>query len=99
MTVPVAGIGHGPESVDVVTVGASLPSASRLSGHWWRAARRRLRDAGRACGHCVRDVGVTACVRRHDGMLHDIFDPRAVPSTAQAVIDESGARFGELLRR
>ncbi|WP_346618453.1 alpha/beta hydrolase [Blastococcus montanus] len=58
-----------------------------------------LRDEGEAYGEALRAAGVDAHVQRYDGMIHGFFDMGAVSPAAQQAIDESCARFGELLRR
>ena len=57
-----------------------------------------LRDEGEAYGEALRAAGVAADVRRYDGMIHGFFDMGAISPAAQSAIDESSARFGELLR-
>ncbi|GAB3201704.1 alpha/beta hydrolase [Geodermatophilus arenarius] len=57
-----------------------------------------LRDEGEAYGEALEAAGVQADVRRYDGMVHGFFDMGAWSPAAQAAIDESCARFGELLR-
>ncbi|GAA1214841.1 alpha/beta hydrolase [Pseudonocardia alaniniphila] len=57
-----------------------------------------LRDEGEAYGNALRAAGVEAEVRLYDGMIHGFFDMGAVSPAAQAAIDESCARFGEILR-
>ncbi|MGY1731519.1 alpha/beta hydrolase [Geodermatophilus sp. SYSU D01045] len=57
-----------------------------------------LRDEGEAYGRALEAAGVQADVRRYDGMIHGFFDMGAWSPAAQAAIDESCARFGELLR-
>lgn len=57
-----------------------------------------LRDEGEAYGEALRAAGVSADVRRYDGMIHGFFDMGAISPAAQKAIDESCARFGELLR-
>ncbi|MGY1679132.1 hypothetical protein [Geodermatophilus sp. SYSU D01176] len=39
-----------------------------------------------------------AVVRRYDGLIHGFFAMGALSPAAQAAVDESCARFGELLR-
>jgi acetyl esterase len=56
-----------------------------------------LRDEGEAYGEALRAAGGTAEVRRYDGMIHGFFDMGNVSPAAQAAIEESCARFGELL--
>jgi acetyl esterase len=57
-----------------------------------------LRDEGEAYGEALRTAGVDADVHRYDGMIHGFFDMGTVSPAAQAAIDESCARFGQLLR-
>lgn len=57
-----------------------------------------LRDEGEAYGEALRSAGVETEVRRYAGMVHGFFDMGAFSPAAQAAIDESCARFGELLR-
>jgi acetyl esterase len=57
-----------------------------------------LRDEGEAYGKALRAAGVEADVRRYDSMIHGFFDMGAVSPAAQTAIEESCARFGELLR-
>ncbi|SSC22191.1 alpha/beta hydrolase, partial [Klenkia terrae] len=57
-----------------------------------------LRDEGEAYGEALRAAGVAADVHRYDGMIHGFFDMGAISPAAQKAIDESSARFGELLR-
>lgn len=57
-----------------------------------------LRDEGEAYGQALRAGGVPADVQRYDGMIHGFFDMGAISPAAQTAIDESCARFGELLR-
>lgn len=57
-----------------------------------------LRDEGEAYGEALRSAGVETEVRRYDGMIHGFFDMGAVSPAAQAAIDESCGRFGEMLR-
>ncbi|SHG25131.1 alpha/beta hydrolase [Geodermatophilus nigrescens] len=58
-----------------------------------------LRDEGEAYGEALQAAGATAHVLRYDGMIHGFFDMGAVSPAAQAAIEESCARFGELLHR
>ncbi len=58
-----------------------------------------LRDEGEAYGKALEAAGVTAHVLRYDGMSHGFFDMGGASPAAQAAIEESCARFGELLRR
>ncbi|MGY1670538.1 alpha/beta hydrolase [Geodermatophilus sp. SYSU D00710] len=58
-----------------------------------------LRDEGEAYGKALEAAGVHADVLRYDGMIHGFFDMGTVSPAAQAAIDESCARFGELIRR
>jgi acetyl esterase len=58
-----------------------------------------LRDEGEAYGAALEAAGVSADVRRYDGMIHGFFDMGTISPAAQAAIDESCARFGELLHR
>jgi acetyl esterase len=57
-----------------------------------------LRDEGEAYGAALQAAGVRADVQRYDGMIHGFFDMGTVSPAAQAAIDESCARFGELIR-
>ncbi|PWW24071.1 acetyl esterase [Geodermatophilus normandii] len=57
-----------------------------------------LRDEGEAYGEALEAAGVQADVRRYDGLIHGFFDMGAFSPAAQAAIDESCARFGEVLR-
>jgi acetyl esterase len=57
-----------------------------------------LRDEGEAYGDALQAAGVPVHVQRYDGMIHGFFDMGAVSPAAQAAIDESCARFGEVLR-
>ena len=58
-----------------------------------------LRDEGQAYGEALEAAGVAATVLRYDGMIHGFFDMGGASPAAQAAIEESCARFGELLRR
>ena len=57
-----------------------------------------LRDEGEAYGDALRAAGVQADVRRYDGMIHGFFDMGLASPAAQAAVEESCRRFGELLR-
>jgi acetyl esterase len=57
-----------------------------------------LRDEGEAYGTALRAAGVAADVRRFDGMIHGFFDMGTVSPAAQTAVQESCARFGEVLR-
>jgi acetyl esterase len=57
-----------------------------------------LRDEGEAYGEALRAAGVRADVQRYDGLIHGFFDRGTISPAAQKAIDESCARFGELLR-
>jgi acetyl esterase len=57
-----------------------------------------LRDEGEAYGNALRAAGVEAEVRQYDGMIHGFFDMGTISPAAQTAIDESCARFGEILR-
>jgi acetyl esterase len=57
-----------------------------------------LRDEGEAYGKALLAAGVEAEVRLYDGMIHGFFDMGTISPAAQTAIDESCARFGELLR-
>ena len=57
-----------------------------------------LRDEGEAYGEALRAAGVKVQVQRYDGMIHGFFDMGTISPAAQKAIDESCARFGELLR-
>jgi len=56
-----------------------------------------LRDEGEAYGTALRAAGVEAEVRQYDGMIHGFFDMGTISPAAQTAIDESCARFGEIL--
>jgi acetyl esterase len=58
-----------------------------------------LRDEGEAYAAALRAAGVHVESRRFDGMIHGFFDMGPISATAQAAIDESCIRFGELLHR
>ena len=58
-----------------------------------------LRDEGEAYAKALRAAGVPVEVTRYDGMIHGFFAMGAASPAAQAAIDESCARFGELLHR
>lgn len=57
-----------------------------------------LRDEGEAYGRALEAAGVRADVRRYDGMIHGFFDMGPFSPGAQAAIEDSCARFGELIR-
>jgi acetyl esterase/lipase len=57
-----------------------------------------LRDEGEAYGAALQAAGVHAHVQRYDGLIHGFFDMGTISPAAQAAIDESCARFGELIR-
>ena len=57
-----------------------------------------LRDEGEAYGEALKSAGVHVDVTRYDGLIHGFFDMGTVSPAAQAAIDESCARFGELIR-
>ena len=57
-----------------------------------------LRDEGEAYGKAMQAAGARADVRRFPGMIHGFFDLGAVSPAAQAAIEESCARFGDLIR-
>jgi acetyl esterase len=57
-----------------------------------------LRDEGEAYAEALRAAGVPVQQQRYDGMIHGFFDMGPISPAAQAAIDESCARFGELLR-
>jgi acetyl esterase len=57
-----------------------------------------LRDEGEAYGEALRAAGVPVQVQRYDGMIHGFFDMGGISPAAQAAIDESCARFGQVLR-
>ncbi|SFT50194.1 acetyl esterase [Geodermatophilus amargosae] len=57
-----------------------------------------LRDEGEAYGRALEAAGVQADVLRYDGMIHGFFDMGAFSPAAQTAIDQSCARFGELIR-
>jgi acetyl esterase len=56
-----------------------------------------LRDEGEAYAEALRAAGVPVQQQRYDGMIHGFFDMGPISPAAQAAIDESCARFGELL--
>jgi acetyl esterase len=58
-----------------------------------------LRDEGEAYGEALRAAGGEATVTRYAGLIHGFFDMGTASPAAQAAIDESSARFGELLHR
>ncbi|NYJ08326.1 alpha/beta hydrolase fold domain-containing protein [Petropleomorpha daqingensis] len=58
-----------------------------------------LRDEGEAYAEALRAAGVPVQQQRYDGMIHGFFDMGPISPAAQAAIDESCARFGELLHR
>jgi acetyl esterase len=58
-----------------------------------------LRDEGEAYGEALRAAGVEASVTRYPGLIHGFFDMGTASPAAQTAIDESSARFGELLHR
>jgi acetyl esterase len=57
-----------------------------------------LRDEGEAYGNALRAAGVPADVRRFDGMIHGFFDMAGISPAAASAVEESCARFGEVLR-
>jgi acetyl esterase len=56
-----------------------------------------LRDEGEAYAEKLRAAGVRVEQQRYDGMIHGFFDMGPISPAAQAAIEESCARFGELL--
>ena len=69
---------------------------------------RRLNEAARLCAYglyaplnaeALRAAGVPVQQQRYDGLIHGFFDMGPISAAAQAAIDESCARFGELLHR
>jgi acetyl esterase len=58
-----------------------------------------LRDEGETYAEALRAAGVPVEVTRYDGMIHGFFAMGAASPAAQAAIDESCARLGELLHR
>jgi acetyl esterase len=56
-----------------------------------------LRDEGEAYAEALRAAGVPVQQHRYDGMIHGFFDMGPISPAAQVAIDESCARFGELL--
>jgi acetyl esterase len=56
-----------------------------------------LRDEGEAYAEALRAAGVPVRQQRYDGLIHGFFDMGPISAAAQAAIDESCARFGELL--
>ena len=57
-----------------------------------------LRDEGEAYGKAMEAAGARADVRRYPGLIHGFFDLGAVSPAAQAAIEESCARFSDLIR-
>jgi acetyl esterase len=57
-----------------------------------------LRDEGEAYGAALRAAGVSADVRRFDGLIHGFFDMTTFSPAAQGAVEQSCARFGEALR-
>jgi acetyl esterase/lipase len=72
---------------------AGLPSAVIVTAQY-----DPLRDEGEAYGKALRAAGVEADVRHYNGMIHGFFDMGTISPAAQTAIEESCARFGELLR-
>ncbi|MGY1694339.1 alpha/beta hydrolase [Geodermatophilus sp. SYSU D00814] len=58
-----------------------------------------LRDEGEAYGKALEAAGGTAHVLRYDGLIHGFFDMGAASPAAQAAIEESCARFREVIHR
>jgi len=58
-----------------------------------------LRDECEAYAEALRAAGVPVQQQRYDGLIHGFFDMGPISAAAQAAIDESCARFGELLHR
>lgn len=57
-----------------------------------------LRDEGEAYGRALQAAGVPTDSWRYDGMIHAFFDMGRWSVGAQQAIDESTARFGQMLR-
>ena len=57
-----------------------------------------LRDEGEAYGAALQAAGGQADVRRYPGLIHGFFDMGAVSPAAAAAIEETCARFGDLIR-
>jgi acetyl esterase/lipase len=57
-----------------------------------------LRDEGEAYGEALQAAGGQADVRRYPGMIHGFFDMGGVSPAAAAAIEETCARFGDLIR-
>ncbi|HEV7210604.1 MAG TPA: alpha/beta hydrolase [Blastococcus sp.] len=57
-----------------------------------------LRDEGEAYGEALRAAGVRVHAQRYDGLIHGFFDMGSISPAAQKAVEESCARFGELLR-
>ena len=58
-----------------------------------------LRDECEAYAEALRAAGVPVQQQRYDGLIHGFFDMGPISAAAQAAIDESCTRFGELLHR
>lgn len=71
---------------------SGLPPAVIVTGEY-----DPLRDEGEAYGEALRAAGVRAEVQRYDGMIHGFFDMGTISPAAQKAIEESCARFGDLL--
>ncbi|HUN33939.1 MAG TPA: alpha/beta hydrolase [Trebonia sp.] len=56
-----------------------------------------LRDEGEAYGAAIQAAGGQADVRRYPGMIHGFFDMDGVSPAAAAAIEETCARFGDLI--
>jgi acetyl esterase len=58
-----------------------------------------LRDEGEAYVEALRAAGVEVSGTRYPGLIHGFFDMGGFSPAAQAAIEETCARFGELLHR
>jgi acetyl esterase len=57
-----------------------------------------LRDEGEAYGKAMEAAGARADVRCYPGLIHGFFDLGAVSPAAQAAIEETCARFSDVIR-